>query len=132
MAHDALLEHCVELLAPLGRVRSRRMFGGHGLYVDDLFVALIAFDRLYLKASAATRPAFEAAGCSRFEYVRLGRPAALGYWTAPPDAMDSPDAMRPWAKRALQAALAARSVAGTVRPGAARRAATASASPRRR
>ena len=27
-------------LPPLGAARSRRMFGGHGLYVDDLFVAL--------------------------------------------------------------------------------------------
>ena len=32
--------------------RSRRMFGGHGLYVDDLFVGLIAFERLYLKVDA--------------------------------------------------------------------------------
>ena len=38
MAQDDLRDHCLELLAPLGRVRSRRMFGGHGLYVDDLFI----------------------------------------------------------------------------------------------
>lgn len=49
MSH-ALVDHCLELLAPLGAVRARRMFGGYGLYVDDLFVALIAVDRLYLKA----------------------------------------------------------------------------------
>jgi DNA transformation protein len=132
MAHEALLEHCVELLAHLGRVRSRRMFGGHGLYIDDLFVALIAFERLYLKASAATRPDFEAAGCSPFEYERQGRTAALGYWTAPPDAMDSPDAMQPWARRAIQAALAARSRAKAVRPRRARGAPAAGAAPRRR
>ena len=28
--------HCMELLAPLGPVLARRMFGGFGLYVDDL------------------------------------------------------------------------------------------------
>ena len=132
MAHDALLEHCIELLAPLGRVRSRRMFGGHGLYIDDLFVALIAFDRLYLKASASTRPDFEAAGCSRFEYERQGRTAALGYWTAPPEAMDSPDAMRPWGRRAIQAALAARAAARPIRPRPVRSAAAARPAARRR
>ena len=132
MADDALLEHCIELLAPLGRVRTRRMFGGHGLYIDDLFVALIAFDRLYLKASATTRADFEAAGCSPFEYQRQGRTTALGYWTAPPDAMDSPDAMRPWGRRAIQAALAARSAARSIKPRAARAAAAARPVARRR
>jgi DNA transformation protein and related proteins len=130
MASDALLEHCIELLAPLGHVRSRRMFGGHGLTIDDLFVALIASERLYLKASASTRADFEAAGCSPFEYERkgrAGRTVALGYWSAPPDAMDSPDAMRPWGRLAIQAALAARSATKPVRPRAAR--ATAAARP---
>ena len=59
---SALVEHCLELLAPLGAVRARRMFGGHGLYCDDLFFALIASDRLFLKADAVTEPAFAAAG----------------------------------------------------------------------
>ena len=29
-----------ELLAPLGRIAARRMFGGAGLYVDGLIVGL--------------------------------------------------------------------------------------------
>jgi TfoX/Sxy family transcriptional regulator of competence genes len=51
MASDALVEHCLELLAPLGSVTARRMFGGHGLRVDGLFFGLIVFDRLYLKST---------------------------------------------------------------------------------
>ena len=46
---DDFLHWCAELLAPLGRVRTRRMFGGHGLYVDDVFIALVMRGRLYLK-----------------------------------------------------------------------------------
>lgn len=103
-----LLEHCLELLAPLGGVRSRRMFGGYGVYADDLFFALIAFDRLYLKASPETRPQFEAAGCEPFVYDAKGKAVSVGYWTAPPEAMESPALMLPWARLALQAALAAR------------------------
>ena len=34
-AKDAFAAYCVELLAPLGAARSRRLFGGHGLYIDD-------------------------------------------------------------------------------------------------
>lgn len=107
-ARNDLLDHCLELLAPLGAVRSRRMFGGHGIYVDDIFIALIAFERLYLKADAQTRPQFERAGCEPFTYDREGEPASLNYLTAPDEAMESPHAMRPWARLALEAALRAR------------------------
>jgi DNA transformation protein len=82
------------------------MFGGVGLYVDDLFIALIADDRLYLKANASTQAAFEAAGCEPFRYtMKDGREMTMGYWTAPEEALDSPEAMRPWARRAMEAAL---------------------------
>ena len=111
MASDALVEHCLELLAPLGEVTARRMFGGHGLRLDGLFFGLIAFDRLYLKADAASRPAFEAAGCSPFVYDGKGKSVTLGYWTVPADAMESPALMQPWARLALQAALTARAAA---------------------
>lgn len=33
-----------------GEIRSRRMFGGHGIYRDDLMFAIVADDVLYLKA----------------------------------------------------------------------------------
>jgi DNA transformation protein len=111
MDRPAFVEHCVELLAPLGAVRVRRMFGGWGLYVDDLFVAIIAFDRLYLKAAADSREAFAAAGCEPFVYDAKGQQVSLGYWTAPAEALESPELMLPWARRALQAALSARAAA---------------------
>ena len=53
---QAFLQWCIELLSPLGRVRSRRMFGGQGLYVDELFMALIMNERLYLKVDDETQP----------------------------------------------------------------------------
>jgi len=102
------VSHCVELLAPLGSVRARRMFGGHGLYVDDVFVALIADERLYMKTDDASRSAFERAGCQPFAYSRRDRTAVtLGYWTAPEEALDSARAMEPWARLSLAAALRA-------------------------
>ena len=102
--------HCTELLAPLGAVRVKRMFGGWGLYADEVFIAIIGGDRLFLKTSAETRPAFEAEGCEPFVYDSKTGSIALGYWSAPADAMDSPALMEPWARRALQAALAARAM----------------------
>jgi DNA transformation protein and related proteins len=102
------VSHCLELLEPLGPMRARPMFGGWGLYQGDLFLALIAFERLYLKVNKDTRARFEAAGCEQFVYDGKGKPVTMSYWTAPAEAMDSPALMQPWARLALQAALAAK------------------------
>jgi DNA transformation protein and related proteins len=115
---SALVDHCLELLAPLGTVRARRMFGGHGLYLDDLFFALVAWERLYLKVDDETRGHFEAARCEPFVYAGKNKPIAMSYWTVPADAMESPASMQPWARLAIAAALRARAA----KPAAARKA----------
>lgn len=107
-ARNEFVDHCLELLATLGTTRSRRMFGGHGLYVDDVFIALIGAERLYLKVDAQTRPQFEAAGFTPFRYSSDDQSIALGYFSAPDEAIESPPLMQPWARLALAAALRAR------------------------
>lgn len=131
MTPPDLVAHCLELLAPAGAARARRMFGGHGFYVDDLFVGLLAGDRFYLKADAATRGRFEAAGCEPFTYAAKGRVTVLSFWSAPAEAMESPALMQPWVRLALQAALAARAAKAPVRPRPTPAARRASARPRR-
>src|SRR5579871_730905 len=109
MPDAAFIDHCLELLGPLGHVRSRRMFGGHGIWIDDLCMALVIADTLYLKTDDANRPAFEAAGARPFTYAtRLGEVHVTSYYTAPEAAMESPAEMAPWGRRALAAAVAAR------------------------
>lgn len=105
---DEFARYCVELLSSLGPTRSRRMFGGHGFYVDDVFIALIFEERLYLKADDTTRARFEQAGCLPFVYEGgQGKSVSISYYTAPDDAMESPALMRPWARLAMEAGLRA-------------------------
>ncbi len=115
---NPLVELSTELLEPLGRVRSRRMFGGHGFYVDDVFLALITGERLYLKVDDSTRAQFERAGCEPFAFdTKDGERVVLGYWSVPAEAMESPALMQPWARLALAAALRAKAA----KPASARR-----------
>ena len=108
-AKDAFAEYCAELLAGLGPVRVKRMFGGHGIYVDDLFVAIVVGETLYLKADGQSAARFEQAGCTAFSYeAKAKKRVSLNYWSAPADAMESPALMRPWARLAMEAALRAR------------------------
>ena len=130
LVNNGFVDHCSELLSALGQPRARRMFGGHGLYVDGQFVALIINEVLYLKADAAARPAFEAAGCQPFGYTTpTGQRAVMAYWSAPDEAMESPAQMLPWARLAMASALRA---AAAKRPAPARkpRAAAAPTAPR--
>ncbi len=105
-------QYCCELLASAGPCRARRMFGGWGISVEDLSIAILADlgegDTLWLKADEATRAEFEAAGCRRFSYLAKGQPKSMNYYAAPSDAMESPPLMRPWARLALEAALRSR------------------------
>ncbi len=95
-----------ELFAPLGTIRIKRMFGGAGIYAEDIMFALVADDVLYLKADAENRPLFEAENLEAFSYAAKGkRRVSLSYFRAPDEAMDSPQAMLPWARGAFGAAL---------------------------
>jgi len=99
--------YCSELLSSAGRVHGKRMFGGYGLYVDDVFVAIVAGETLYLKADEQTRQRFADAGSAPFEYTARGKLHATSYWSVPAEAMDSPEAMAPWARLAIEAAMRA-------------------------
>lgn len=117
-----LQAHALELLSVLGQASARRMFGGAGIRVDGLFLALIAGEVLYLKADAIAQPAFQAAGCQPFTYTAAGgKRAVMAYWSAPEPAMESPAQMLPWARLALDSALRA---AAAKRPAALPKAAT--------
>src|SRR5262245_34613578 len=118
-SRQEFLDHALEMLAPLGRVSARAMFGGHGLYCDGLFFAIVLDDVLYLKTDEKSRAAFESAGCEIFNYQRRGKRATLGFYRAPEETLESPPLMLPWAKRALQSALRARSAKKTRRAGSA-------------
>lgn len=93
-------------LEQLGRVapaiRSRRMFGGIGIYSADRFFALLDDDVLYLKADDVTRPAFEAAGMPPFTYGEAGE--TMSYYAVSAEVLEDADALAPWVDRALDAA----------------------------
>jgi DNA transformation protein len=102
---DEFTDYVMELLGPFGTVRTRRMFGGYGVYLDGLMFAIVSDDTLYLKSDEMNRTEFEQAGCEIFGYARKGKRATLNFFRAPEAAMDSPNLMLPWARTAYAAAL---------------------------
>jgi DNA transformation protein len=94
-----------EILAPLGQIRCRAMFGGFGVYCNDYFVAIIVDDVLFFKADDTTNQHFLDEGCRPFEYEgRDGRKMSMSYYEVPSSALDSSEAIAPWLTLALKAA----------------------------
>ena len=104
--------YCCDLLASAGHCVATRMFGGFGISTDGLMIAILAdlggAEKLWLKGDDSTRGQYEAPWCKIFTYPAKGVPRSMNYVSSPEDAMDSPDAMRPWVALALDCAFRAR------------------------
>ena len=103
--HDEFVDYLLELMQPLGPVYAKAMFGGYGIYIDDLMFALVADDVLYFKTGEINISDYEQRELPAFTYVRNGKTCSMSYSEAPAEVMDDTDAMYQWANKAIAAAL---------------------------
>jgi DNA transformation protein len=78
-----LATHIVDLLESFGPCEARRMFGGFGIFHQELMFALIAGGSLYLKADDETRELFATEGSTAFSYYKKEKEYRLSYYLAP-------------------------------------------------
>lgn len=103
--HNEFVAHVLELMHPLGPVSAKAMFGGYGIFIDDLMFALVADDILYFRVGSDNLTDYEQRGLPPFSYQRNDKTFSMPYREAPPEALDDPDAMHQWASKAVGAAL---------------------------
>jgi len=90
MAESDFVEHVLELMAPMGDVRARKMFGGYGFFTDDRMFALVSRDgTLYLRTGDSNRDAYLAEDLPQF--------MNMPYHAAPAEALDDSEIMCAWA-----------------------------------
>ena len=99
--------YVLDQLEGLGGVHARAMFGGVGLYADDLFFGILAADTLYFKVDDTNRGEYEAAGMSAFKPY-ADRPETMSYYQVPADVLEDAGALVAWARRARAVAAARR------------------------
>lgn len=104
---NEFVEHLSEVFRLFGAIRSRPMFGGYGIYHQELMIGLVADDTLYLKTDALSAPYFSEAGSLPFEYTKNGVSMKMSYSSAPIEIFDDADIALTWASRAYEAALRA-------------------------
>jgi DNA transformation protein len=98
---DPFVSRLLTTLAPLGAVESCAMFGGHSLYLDGRFFAIVNGRRVYFKVDTA---AGAAVGGEPFRYSRNGRTITSAGYRAPAAEGRTGEALLPWAERAVAAA----------------------------
>lgn len=99
-----------DLFSGLGPVTIKRMFGGKGIYHRGVIFAIdLGSEELMLKADETSAPDFEAAGAKQWVYThaKTGKTAHMPYWTVPDEALDDPDVMADWARKAYEAGVRA-------------------------
>lgn len=93
-------EQLADDLHPLGNVTTRAMFGGYGLFSDDVMFAIIDSNgTAYLRVDATTRPLYEQAGSTHH--------GAMPYWQIPTAVRHHPELLV-WARTALTIAIDAK------------------------
>jgi DNA transformation protein len=93
-----------ELFSAFGPVSVRRMFGGAGLYAEDVMFALALRGEIFLKADAETIPLLQAEGSEPFVYQARGRRVVMSFWRLPDRLLDDPEDLANFARAALKVA----------------------------
>ena len=111
-----LLAYILDQLAGVKDLRSRRMFGGVGLYSGELFFGLIDDDALYFKTDASNNAPYIARNMPRFMPFPDRPEAVMAYHQVPADIIDDNEELAGWARKSVAVALTSASRAARARP----------------
>src|SRR4051794_1297903 len=89
-------------LSPLGDITCRAMFGGYGLYWNEVIFAIVFRDRLYLKVDAQSKPDLMIRGMGPFRPNE--RQTLTSYYEVPPEVLADPEALLSCAGETIRAA----------------------------
>lgn len=97
----------LDQLSGVRHIRAQSMFGGIGVYADEVFFAILAADVLYFKVDDTTRGVYEAAGSAPFTPYE-DRPMTMPYFAVPVHVLESASTLVEWANRSIAVAKASR------------------------
>ena len=100
-------EFVLDQLAGLDGLQARAMFGGVGLYADEVFFGILAADALFFKVDDTNRREYETAGSAPFKPY-ADRAMTMPYYNVPVVVLEDAVRLREWAARAVAVAKTAK------------------------
>jgi DNA transformation protein len=104
VADDSFTVFVLNQLSALPDVRSKAMFGAHGIYSGEHFFRILDEGRLFFKTDAASQADYTARGMGPFTYESRGKVMTMSYHEVPPEVLEQPLELVEWARRAIQVA----------------------------
>jgi DNA transformation protein and related proteins len=99
--------YALDQLSSVAGLRARPMFGGVGLYADEVFFGILAADVLYLKVDDSNRRDYEKIKSKPFHPFE-NRPMSMSYYAVPLSVLEVAPTLAAWAKRSIAVARASR------------------------
>lgn len=100
------VEYVLDLLRPLGEIKTSRMFGGVLLKVGSRQLGMLISDTVYFKVTDLTlQKRYKNEGSTQFTYTRKDKKNPIivkNWWSVPDRAMDSSEEMVQLAKEVLK------------------------------
>lgn len=98
-------EYVLELLEPVGPVKTSRFFGGVGISRRSVQFAMIMGNSLYFVVDDNTRKKYEKSDMSSFSYTtKKGRVQVRKYFELPEEVLTDPEQLRLWTEESIQVA----------------------------
>ena len=104
-ANSGFVEYIIDLLSSYAEVKSRRMFGGYGLYSGNIMFAIIIEDELYFKVDDVLSEEYRKSGSYPFTYQKNEKTVALSYWYVPDKVFEDGDLLKTWFSKSLAIAI---------------------------
>lgn len=102
---SSLASYVAEQLAPLGRLSSRAIFGGVGVFIDDRLLAIVMGEKLYLHTDKSNLDDYVARGMPQFKPYPNAFDLTTDHHEVPLDVVNDAEQLRVWGERALNAAI---------------------------
>ena len=93
----------LDRLSGLGDISFRPMFGGHGIYWNDVIFGILFRDRLYFKVDEESKGEYLTRGMGPFRPNE--RQTLKSYFEVPPSIIEDREALQSWAREAIRAAM---------------------------
>jgi DNA transformation protein len=105
--NKSLTSYVTEELAFLGRISNRAIFGGQGIFIDERLLGIVINQVLYLHTSKNNLDDYVSRGMKQFKPYPNAFDLTTDHHQVPDEVVKSPELLREWGKRALEAAIEA-------------------------
>ena len=101
---NSFIDYVSDLLSRFGDIRVKSMFGGYGIYCNNIIFAIMVSDDLYFKADKILGKEFEDIGSYPFTYNARDKTVLMSYYKIPIDIIEDEERLEYWFHKSYKVA----------------------------